>query len=110
MTLPATLSFQDASLINSNALPALSGSANEVNGTPLDSGSPSRHGASTWRRCELVLTAPALTTAQLPDGTTMSYSIVASASASLSNPVTLAGACIVQTGSGGAARRPRRSA
>jgi hypothetical protein len=50
---------------------------------------------------ELLLTAPALTTGQLPDGKTFTYAIVHSDNADLSASVALDPAAIVQTGAGG---------
>lgn len=53
--------------------------------------------------CEMLLTAPALTTVQLPDAQTVTYSIQsADDSAFGTNLTTVAASCLVQTGAGGA--------
>lgn len=54
--------------------------------------------------CELLLTAPALNTTQLPNAATMTYNVVASANSNLAGAVVITGgqSVIVQTGAGGA--------
>ncbi len=51
---------------------------------------------------EFILTAPALTTVQQPDGKTTIYNIITSANSDLSAPTTLMPAVITQTGAGSA--------
>ena len=87
--------IRDASLKFSRALPA-STSAVTVN-TPFDTGPRTQLGTFHARDAELLLTAPAVTTAQLPDGKTFTYTIIHSDNADLSSPVNLALAAIVQT-------------
>jgi hypothetical protein len=50
---------------------------------------------------EFLLEAPALSTAQLPDGTTITYDFIASANADLSSSVVLHKSALIQTGAGG---------
>jgi hypothetical protein len=50
---------------------------------------------------EFLLTAPAMTTAQMPDAKTMKYDILYSVNADLSAPTTYITAAITQTGAGG---------
>ena len=50
---------------------------------------------------EILLTAPALTTVQLPNAATMTYNLIASASANLSTPTIIQQNLLVQTGAGG---------
>ncbi len=51
---------------------------------------------------EFLLSAPAVTTAQLPDTKTMTYAVVMSANSDLSGPTTLYPSVIVQTGAASA--------
>jgi hypothetical protein len=51
---------------------------------------------------QITITAPALTTAELPDGQTMTYSIEGYKDSSFHDPVPLLPAAVVQTGAGGA--------
>jgi hypothetical protein len=89
---------RDALLIKADALPADAGT---VNGTAIDLGAVGSHGARL-ENCEVKLSAPALTVTQLPNTTTATYSIQASAASNFDGAVTLASGCIVQTGAGGA--------
>jgi hypothetical protein len=50
---------------------------------------------------ELLFTAPALTTVQLPNAATMTYNLIGSAAANMSAPTILQQNVIVQTGAGG---------
>jgi hypothetical protein len=50
---------------------------------------------------ELLLTAPALNTTILPDTKTMTYNLIASASANMGTPTTVQASVLVQTGAGG---------
>jgi len=99
MTLPTTFNVRDALMIKSDALPNAAETTKA--GTPLDLGALTARGARL-ERCELLLTAPALATAILPDTKTMTYSIESAIDAAFTNPITLAGGCLVQTGAGGA--------
>ena len=87
---------RDAALKVSKALP---NGAAAVTSDSIDTGVSSRGVQSYgW---ELLLTAPALSTAQQPDAKTLTYDILGSDNADLSAPsVTVAGV-IVQTGAGG---------
>lgn len=51
---------------------------------------------------DLLLTAPAMNTTQMPDAKTMTYDIISSDNADLSSPTVIAPGVIVQTGAGGA--------
>ncbi len=91
------LLVKDALLKVTKALP--NGAAN-VTSDSIDTGKSSR--GEHLARCELLLSAPALTTGQQPDAKTLTYDILGSDNSDLSAPsVTVAGA-IVQTGAGGA--------
>lgn len=50
---------------------------------------------------ELLLSAPAMNTTQMPDAKTMTYDLLSSVNADLSSPTTLVAGAIVQTGAGG---------
>ncbi|MCC6425126.1 MAG: hypothetical protein IT447_16755 [Phycisphaerales bacterium] len=50
----------------------------------------------------MLLTAPAVTTAQLPDAKTFTYAVIHSDNADLSSPATLFPTVVVQTGAAGA--------
>lgn len=52
--------------------------------------------------CELLITAPALNTTQLPDTETMTWSVEVDDNASFSSATVLNSAALVQTGAGGA--------
>ena len=95
---PGRHSVQDATLSNTIALPAAANTT--VNGGTIDLGL--LHGISERPRdCEVLLSAPALNTAQLPNSDTLTYSILSGA---LANTLTaLASSVIVQTGNAGAA-------
>jgi hypothetical protein len=53
-------------------------------------------------QCELLITAPALTTTQLPDASTATYSVEMSTDNFVTNTVIVADKVLVQTGAGGA--------
>lgn len=79
---------------------ALPNGAAAVTSDSIDTGKSSR--GDHLAPCELLLSAPALTTTQQPDAKTLTYDILGSDNADLSAPsVTVAGV-IVQTGAGGA--------
>jgi hypothetical protein len=88
--------LQDASLNNSIALPAAPGT---VTSAVLDTGTLTGLSAQL-AECEALLSAPVLTTAQLPDGKTATYSVMGGATADALT--SLVGSAIVQTGAGGA--------
>ena len=90
---------RDASLKETKALPAAAGT---VNSDGIDLGALSDRGGR-FLDCEVLLSAPALGATALPDTTTMTYSIQSSATSNFAATTTLAGSCIVQTGSTGAA-------
>jgi hypothetical protein len=52
--------------------------------------------------CELLLSAPALTTGQLPDTVTTTYTLECSSVANFATATAIATGCIVQTGNTGA--------
>lgn len=89
---------RDALLKITRALPA---STTAVVSTSIDTGAATTD-ATQPAFPEWLLTAPAVTTTQLPDAKTFTYDVVASASADLGTPTTVLGAVIVQTGAGGA--------
>jgi hypothetical protein len=90
--------LRDASLKLTRALPA---STTAVTSTAIDTGAATPQ-AYQPDGLEYLLSAPALSTAQLPDTKTMTYNIIGSANSDLSSPVTLATSILVQTGAGGA--------
>ena len=90
---------RDADLKETEALPAAAGT---VYTDGIDLGALSDRGGR-FLDGEGLLSAPALTGTQLPDTTTMTYSIQSSATSDFQNATTLAGSCIVQTGDTGAA-------
>ncbi|QDT39730.1 hypothetical protein [Stratiformator vulcanicus] len=91
------MNLADALLKQSKALPAdasaVTSDAIDLQVTPT---------GDFLANCEFLLEAPALATGELGDDDTMTYDLVASEAADLSNPVTLASALITQTGAGGA--------
>jgi len=92
---------RDAQLSKTLALP--NGAAN-VTGAIIDTGKKTSMGQQV-AEFEFLLTMPALTTAQLGDGATMKYDILASDNADLSNPIVLISSGsynLTQTGAGGA--------
>jgi len=91
--------LRDAQMIKSDVLPAAASTTK--NGTAIDLGDALTANGARLALCELLLSAPALTTTILPDTKTMTYSIEACAASDFgSGVVTLAGSCIVQTGAG----------
>jgi hypothetical protein len=87
----------DQSLTQTGALPNGAASSNT---TAIDLGLN-----TTWAdveaEMEFEVDAPVLTTAQLANGSTMSYSVWMSATANLASPVLIYQNIIVQTGAGG---------
>lgn len=83
------------------ATAALPNGAANVTTSAIDLGQYTQ-AADFVAECELVITAPALNTAQQPDAKTLTYDVVMSDNADLSSPVTLYGGVGVQTGTGGA--------
>lgn len=89
---------QDAGLIKTKALP---NGAAAVNSDGLDTGLRGSRGAFLTE-CELLIEAPALATAALPDTKTMTYKVQHDSDSAFGTAVTLADAVLVQTGAGGA--------
>jgi hypothetical protein len=96
---PRGPSVADATLKSTDALPDAASAT--VGGTPIDLG-PITGISARSEKVEALLSVPALTTVMLPDAKTMTYSIEAASDSAFTNPITLAGSCIVQTGAGGA--------
>jgi len=79
---------------------ALAASAGATQTTAFDLGESSR--GDLVARMELLITAPVLTTTQLPDGKTVTYSVEQSTDNFVSNTVVLADKLLIQTGASGA--------
>jgi hypothetical protein len=90
--------LRDALLKITRALPA---STTAVTSTAIDMGNTTAL-ASQPGNLEFLLTAPAVTTSQLPDAKTFTYKIIHSDNSDLSSPADLLSSVIVQTGAGGA--------
>ncbi len=93
------LGRQDGQLTQSVALPAAPGSAY----TPGIDTRNTLHG-SFLARTEFVISAPALTTAEAPNGDTVTYAVQVAqdGDSAFASPTTINAAAIVQTGAGGA--------
>lgn len=89
---------RDELLKAERALPAAASST--VDGAAIDLGHGSR--GDFLANAELKVTAPAVTATMVPDTRTMTYSVIHSDNADLSNPAVLYSSVIVQTGAGGA--------
>ena len=90
--------FGDGDLTRTRALPS---GASAVTTAALDLGE-GPNGAFT-ADCELVISAPAVTTAMLADAATIRYDIVTSDTTDLTtSPVVIAQSVLLQTGAGGA--------
>ena len=89
---------RDATYIETKAL---SNGAGAVNSSGFDLGALNARGERP-ENVEGYISAPALTTTQLPDTETMTYKVQHAASSDYSDAVTLADAVLVQTGAGGA--------
>jgi hypothetical protein len=89
---------QDAATIQTVALP---NGAATVTSTAIDTGASTRD-AQQVPGIEYQISAPALTTGQLANAATMTYTVQWSANANLSGPTTYINGAIVQTGAGGA--------
>jgi hypothetical protein len=98
MTIRANALVRDAGLVQSIALPAAAGT---VNGLPIDLGDAMTARGARLADCELVLTAPALNTTDLPNTVTAIYAIQGSTT-NFGTVVPLATACLTQTGAAGA--------
>jgi hypothetical protein len=99
---------RDALLKQTVALPSSAGTAVI---TAFDLGEVSASPAADFvAKCELLISAPALNTTQLPDTTTVTYSIEQSTDNFATNTVVLADKVLVQTGasSAGAAANTAR--
>ena len=91
------LNVRDAAHKVTRALP--NGSAN-VTSDSIDLGGGTSEDKVSL--AELLISAPAMNTTEMPDAKTMKYDIVHSDSSNLADPVTLLAAVITQTGAGGA--------
>ncbi|HUX17117.1 MAG TPA: hypothetical protein VMW52_11640 [Phycisphaerae bacterium] len=94
----ATHNLKDASLVKTKAL---SNGAGNVACDGLDLGALSARGGR-FEACELKIDAPALTTTQLPDAETMTYSIESDDDSEFGSAKIVADGVIVQTGAAGA--------
>jgi hypothetical protein len=90
-------SVVDASLKQTLALPASASSTVTV-AAGFDTEASSRD--DFLALCELLFTAPTLNTTILPDTKTMTYNLIASASANMGSP-TIVDVLLIQTGAGG---------
>ena len=88
--------LRDAELIKEDALP--NNASTTVNGTAIDLGIASGQNSSRLAPCELLLSAPALTTTMLPSTKTMTYSLQCDEDSAFGSPRTLVASCITQTG------------
>jgi len=95
MTQPSNMDLKDAALEVTKALPNGAASVNSA-GIDLGLATEGQH----LSECELVIEAPALATADLPDTKTMTYKVEHSADNSSYADLFLS--VIVQTGAGGA--------
>jgi len=100
-----SFNLRDAKFIETDALPA---SASTVNGTALDLGTALTQNGARLEACELLLTAPALLTAALPDTVTAKYSLECSAVANFATTTPISTTCLTQTGNTGAAAQTFR--
>jgi hypothetical protein len=90
------LNLKDALLTQSGNLPN-GAAATLTTGLNLQLGT---HGETDWHG-EFEIDAPALSTTELANASTMTYDVVVSANANLSSPTLLYGSVLVQTGAGG---------
>ncbi|HEY1685531.1 MAG TPA: hypothetical protein VGG19_12265 [Tepidisphaeraceae bacterium] len=88
----------DASMIATVSLP--NGSGTTVS-SGIDIGATTKLAVNPGNY-ELVLSAPALNTTQLPDGSKITYSIVTGGNANLTVPTVIIPGVLIQTGAGGA--------
>ena len=102
MTNPGLLNLQDASLIVSQALPAAHSAS--VNTANLDVG-PLHQLSAHYEQCDLLLSYPALSLAQLPNTSVITYQIQASADPAFGSGVRNLGQA-TQTGATGTASQP----
>jgi hypothetical protein len=92
-------SIRDAAMKLMLALPASTSAVTTA--AAMDLGKTSKLGSHTGDM-ELLITAPALLTAQLPDAKTMTYKVIMSDTPDLANPVDMYGNLLVQVGASGA--------
>lgn len=90
--------LKDAAMRGTRALPGAASTT--VDGAALDLRVSAK--GDFLAQVEFQLSAPAVNTTMVPNGTTMTYSIIHSDNADLSSPVVLMPSVIVQTGAGGA--------
>lgn len=79
---------------------ALSNGAGSTNSAGIDLGTSSD--GDFVAGCEVLISAPALTTTQLPNGDTMTYDIEMDSDENFGSPTTIISGALVQTGAGGA--------
>ncbi len=94
-------SVQDASLKQTQALPAAASTSTACTGFDLMNNAVVAGQAAIVGRFELQITAPALSTTELPDTKTCTYSIEHADTSNFASPVVLADKVILQTGAGG---------
>lgn len=92
------MELKDAGVKITRALPASTTAVTTT--TPIDTGKGTT--GHQPGEMEFLLSAPLVTTAQLPDTKTFTYKIIHSVNADLSSPADLLPGVIVQTGAGGA--------
>jgi len=91
---------RDADLIKTKALPA---GASSVQTDAIDLGHSVSGSGDFVADCELLLTAPALTNAQLASGHTMTYLVEMDNDSAFGSPTTVMAAAITQAGAGAGA-------
>lgn len=96
----ATFAVRDSSLKSTRALP--NGAATVNSATGIDLGHLNTKGGRLLAEIEFLLTYPTVTTSQLADTTTITYSIITSASSDMSSPTVLMPGIAVQTGASSA--------
>lgn len=94
-----THQLADAQLTKTKALPA---AATSITTDAIDLEAQVGSNTAFLASCELKVTAPVLTTGELPDAQTMTYLIEMDNDAAFGSPTTLHPTIIVQTGAGGA--------
>lgn len=92
-------SVSDAQLSKSTALPTGASSVTQASGLDINQ---TTNGDFLVPTCELLISAPAVTTGMLADAATIKYDVVTSANSDLSSPTIIAATVLTQTGAGGA--------
>lgn len=88
----------DPSVTQSKALPSSGGTSTSTDGIDVGNSSVGDFVAG----CELLITAPALATGELPDGETITYKVEHDTDSAFGTVETLYDTVLVQTGAGGA--------